>query len=305
MLRGIAAVGVVALHALGAQAGAAGVDLFFVISGFIIGKVMVGQTAMSFLAARFWRIFPFYWVCSLPWLYVAWATHQLEAGRTIASLSLWPVATSQFGEPYLTQAWSLCYEMLFYYSAAFALVTRKGRWLIAAFFPILALNLAHPSVLAGFLGYPLILDFIMGLAVGKVQLDDRIGASALGLGALLVLTVPASYFVHHTVGISDFSTLRRVVVWGVPSAMIVYGALSLERFATFRPLVLLGDASYAIYLTHGIGILIGGHNLGGLVLAVAIGLAAHFLIEKPLLRLRRGLPRLGGHPVAVGYVHPG
>lgn len=305
MLRGLAAVGVGALHALGTQAGASGVDLFFVISGFIIGKVMVGRTPLSFLADRFGRIFPFYWLCSLPWLYVAWATHQLQPGRMIASFSLWPV-TDDFNEPYLTQAWSLCYEMLFYYSVAFALATGKGRWLIAGFVPILVLNLARPSALAGFLGYPLILEFLMGFAVGKMKLDYRIGAPAVGLGVLILLTVPASYFVHHTVGISDLSTFRRALFWGAPSAMIVYGALSLERFATFKPLIVLGDASYAIYLLHGFGILIAGHNLAGLALAVAIGLGAHFFIEKPLLRLRRGLPglALGRHAVAVGYVHP-
>jgi exopolysaccharide production protein ExoZ len=290
ILRGIAVIGVVALHALGAQAGAAGVDLFFVISGFIIGKVMVGRAPLSFLADRFWRIFPFYWACSLPWLGVAWITHQLEPGRTIASLFLWPV-TDHFGEPYLTQAWSLCYEMLFYYSATIALATGKGRWLIATFFAIFALNLIHGSVLAGLFGYPLILDFLMGLAIGKMKLDARAGAPALGLGILLLVTVPASYFVHHTVGISDLSTLRRVLYWGVPSAMVVYGALSLERHATFRPLIILGDASYAIYLTHSVGILFGGHNVGGFTLSIAIGVGAHFLVEKPLLRLRYQLPR--------------
>ena len=289
MLRGIAVAGVVALHTLDLRAGAAGVDLFFVISGFIIGKVMVGRAPLSFLSDRFWRIFPLYWLCLLPWLGVAWATNQLDSGRVASSLILWPVFGGHFAPPYLKPAWSLCYEMLFYYSAAIALATGKGRWLIAVFLGFFALNLIHPSALAGFLGYPLIIDFLLGLAVGRMKLDARVGSAALGLGAVLLVLAPATYFVQHTLGVSDLSTVRRVLYWGVPSAMIVYGTLSLERFATFSPLVVLGDASYAIYLTHMISIFFGGHGLSGLCVAIAVGLCAHFWIEKPLLRLRRHL----------------
>lgn len=286
MLRGIAVLGVVALHTLDVQAGAAGVDLFFVISGFIIGKVMVGRAPLPFVADRFWRIFPLYWICLLPWLAVAWATHQLDAGRLASSLILWPIFGGHFAPPYLKPAWSLCYEMLFYYSATIALATGRGRWLIGIFLALFALNLVYPSALAGFLGYPLIVDFLLGLAVGKLKLDARIGGAALGMGAVLVIIAPASYFVQHTLGVSDVSTVRRVLYWGVPSAMVVYGALSLERFARFTPLVVLGDASYAIYLTHMISILFAGHGPIGLGVSIMVGLCAHVWIEKPLLRLR-------------------
>src|SRR3954471_15137123 len=77
-LRAIAACAVVVLHAypdvhapLGnAGYGAAGVDLFFVISGFIIANVAQGRTSDEFLRDRLWRIYPLWWVAAVPWLFM-------------------------------------------------------------------------------------------------------------------------------------------------------------------------------------------------------------------------------------------
>ena len=69
VLRAVAAVAVVSVHAQLGERGTAGVDLFFVISGFIIGRVMIGRSAWEFARDRIWRIYPIYWVALLPWLY--------------------------------------------------------------------------------------------------------------------------------------------------------------------------------------------------------------------------------------------
>src|SRR5438128_2745859 len=67
--------------------GAAGVDLFFVISGFIMAQVSLGRTAGQFLGDRLWRIYPLWWVAVLPWLFL------LPRGPTFiaSSLTLWPI----------------------------------------------------------------------------------------------------------------------------------------------------------------------------------------------------------------------
>lgn len=285
VLRGVAATAVVACHMTDFPMGAVGVDLFFVISGFIIGKVMVGRSTTEFLRDRLWRIFPFYWLCALPWLLFAWNAGQIDAPRTLASLTLWPIY-DEFAKPYLRVAWSLCYEMLFYLAATASLATGKGKWLVAVFLACFALNLAAPSPLVGFLGYPLIFNFLFGLAITRLRLDERAGIAALVAGLAIIPLAPAALFAGNSIGVSDWSIAMRVLWWGVPSALIVYGALSLERFASWRTAILIGDASYSIYLTH---LLVWTfiQGLTAIPIAVAFGVAVHLWVEKPLLGLRR------------------
>lgn len=295
VLRGVAATAVVACHMTDFPLGAIGVDLFFVISGFIIGKVMSGRSAGAFLRDRLWRIFPFYWLCALPWFFLAWFTGHVQADRMASSLTLWPIYGG-FAVPYLKAAWSLCYEMLFYMAAATALVTGKGRWLIAAFLVLFAANLVAPSPLAGFLGYPLIFDFLFGLAITRLSLTARVGAPALLAGMAIIPFAPAVLFADDIIGRSDWTVVARVLWWGIPSALIVYGALSLERFATSKVAILIGDASYAIYLTH-LLVWTFVHGLVGIPIALAAGVVVHVCIEKPLLALRRGNGLLGRETV--------
>lgn len=91
VLRAIAVLAVLLYHAAGWSHGQAGVDLFFVISGVIIGIVMVGRSANAFIAARLWRIYPVYWFNALPLLAAAAVFGILTPARLAASLTLWPV----------------------------------------------------------------------------------------------------------------------------------------------------------------------------------------------------------------------
>lgn len=81
VLRGIAASMVVIMHAWGVSTlqqqphnpvrlGAAGVDLFFVISGFIMATISAGKTPREFLIDRLWRIYPIWWIACSVWLFV-------------------------------------------------------------------------------------------------------------------------------------------------------------------------------------------------------------------------------------------
>jgi len=97
VLRALAACAVVVLHAVpdahapvdNAGYGAAGVDLFFVISGFIMANVAKERSASEFLRDRLWRIYPLWWIAVLPWLFMV-----PRGGTFVASsLTLWPIYT--------------------------------------------------------------------------------------------------------------------------------------------------------------------------------------------------------------------
>src|SRR5262249_8597765 len=132
--------------------GYAGVDLFFVISGFIITWVhdeKLGRPAAlrEYAAKRFWRIYPVYWFCWLVTVLVLLPGLRIgvpEPGvrESAVCLSLWPqrgtTFTFQTWNYYLPQSWSLVYEVMFYLVfAGFFLLPRRwfprllGGWFLA------------------------------------------------------------------------------------------------------------------------------------------------------------------------------
>src|SRR6476660_8625220 len=109
VLRALAACAVVVLHAYpdahapigNAGYGAAGVDLFFVISGFSMANVAEGRTARGFIGGRLWRIYPVWWVAVVPWLFM------VPRGGTFVlfSLTLWPIYPGGYYVPVLKVGW--------------------------------------------------------------------------------------------------------------------------------------------------------------------------------------------------------
>lgn len=294
-LRAVAASAVVVGHCGNFALGSAGVDLFFVISGFIIATVAPGRKPLAFLRDRAWRIYPIYYVYLAPWFAVAIYAGLTTWQGTLASFTLWPV----YGEivrPYLKLAWTLTFEMLFYVAAAIALRHGVRPMLVAFALCLLAFQI-WPTPLLSFLGNPMILEFLAGVLIARLPRSEA-GGALLPLGILLFVLSDAALFKDPPSAIDASVSIDRVIAWGVPAALVVYGALCLERFAKIRPLVLIGDASYTIYLSH---LLLSLMSLLWWIeapLLILIGVALYLLIEKPLLaaksgvrdRERRGVP---------------
>lgn len=153
VLRFVAATGVVVAHAvdlagtrLGLDTvlaggtledfGAAGVDLFFVISGFIIAVTTKGQAGIAaagdFLWRRFRRVAPIYWLLSLPILVGMIRGGTLTGEVAVATFLFWPFSGLEMTFPALGPGWTLCFEMLFY--AGFGLAMAGGGrtgWVLA------------------------------------------------------------------------------------------------------------------------------------------------------------------------------
>jgi len=246
--------------------GTAGVDIFFVLSGFVMtittGAVPAAPAARRhaawvFFRRRLVRIVPLYWFCTMLKVALLLAVPALAVKSTIepahlaASLLFIP-ATSPWGlvQPVLPVGWTLNFEMLFY--AVFAIGMLLGAPLIRFCLLVFASLFLLGQYLSGvvplaFYADSIIFEFILGVAIAESVLHFRAGSPALG--ALLVLAGVAFTF-----GVGWDEGATRLASWGIGAAVIVLGAVWLEplirRAPLASPLAFLGDASYSIYLVH-------------------------------------------------------
>jgi exopolysaccharide production protein ExoZ len=274
----------------GARVGAAGVDLFFVICGFIIATVANKRSAPDFLADRLWRIFPLWLLVVTPWLI---SIHP-ALPAVLSSLALWPVFGNHFYAPALGVGWSLCYEMLFYGAFALILAGYK-RPVLFLFVTCLIIGSVTDLAVAQHVGNPLILEFLAGIGIARLRPPERLAVPLVILGFAWIAAAPLDEYAR----VMGPETFIRVIYWGVPAALIVYGARGLEqRFAhkAFDIPVLVGDASYSIYLFHPFVVNIG---IGAAIAcSLVLGLVAHRVVETPLNELRRRW-RSGARPLAI------
>ncbi len=313
VLRFWAALGVVLHHAynatyqtshhlgvLGVNAvlfGRAGVDVFFVLSGVIITLTSRGLSADEFVAKRARRILPLYGAFTVVYLIVLAVKGGLGWREVATSLTLWP-ALDRIVTPVVPVAWTLCFEVLFYAAAAVALWRPKAIWVLFAAYAGALLVRSGPVL--QFVGNPIIVEFLLG--VGLTLLPKWRAAVWLipaGLAATWFLA-PAGY--PAVLDVPQFlagdMAWRRVLYLGVPAAMIVWGTLQIE--GRKGVLSYLGDASYALYLSHLPVVLVvvaalcrytalppDAVALLAVASSVALGWRIHELFEKPMLNWLR------------------
>ena len=229
--------------------GQAGVDLFFVISGFVIARTSRGLSARAFIVKRAQRILPLHFLFAALWMALLGFTIRLDWRNLISTWLLWPV-TDRITAPLNPVAWSLCFEVLFY--AAFSVILWR-RWSAAPILALFVFAMALRSIapVFAYLGNPLILEFLAGVALAYAR-PWRPAVWALPLGCALFL-----FFV--ILGVAPFDRLDtdylagrhgflRAFTIGVPSVLVVWGTLQLQ--AKVGLLTYLGDASYSLYLAH-------------------------------------------------------
>jgi exopolysaccharide production protein ExoZ len=316
-LRALAALGVVVFHALESspyrfEIGQAGVDVFFVISGFIMASLMLGREGdpLTFAWRRLVRIVPLYWATTFAALVVAWLKpsffYRMDASLENAALSMLFIPhTSAAGgvSPVLWQGWTLEYEMFFYLLCALALLlpSRRlvalGAALVALVVVGLVVQPAGPIALA--YTNPLLLEFGAGVLLALAWRQRWLRAFWLGAGAL---AAGVGVYALQQAGLAPV-TGARIIDWGVPALLIVAGALAMEgggRMPRSRFGLLVGDASYSLYLTHGFAV--SGFlwffpetplplRVAACVIgAVTAAIATYLLFEKPVTEF---LKRLG------------
>jgi peptidoglycan/LPS O-acetylase OafA/YrhL len=343
-LRAIAAILVIAVHEPDyerslfgtsliqrlAVPGGIGVDLFFVVSGFIMitttwstgGSV---EGAGAFFQRRIRRIYPLYWVMTLAYLGLhALHAHTALPGAAnvrdvVASLLLVPHGVL----PVLPVGWTLENEIAFYVVFAFALATARRRLVFGIWFATIVLATAargaHPVLAVA--TSPLNVEFLLGAAVGAFVARGQIVAPrtllAIGIAGVLVTIAATSALPALPDG------WERALTIGPPMAILLYGAVGLElraRLRVPRALVALGDASYSLYLSH---LLVLGlvttafsavrrvetAHVAFVIVCYAAALGASLVlyrtVERPLLaavRTRRGSRGIAMRPVAPANI---
>jgi peptidoglycan/LPS O-acetylase OafA/YrhL len=250
--------------------GAMGVDLFFIISGYVICLTACKHhnQALDFLLARIARVSPLYLVYVLFFLLSkAVFMHAYNSWRSIWNgIFYLPIFDWKiFSVPPGGAGWSLSFEMLFY--VTFALLLHFSTPKKAAFFLPVLFVLGTPLMalyhgdwyFPRFMFHPFVLDFAFGCIVFNTQtwVSRRLAGGLLTVGILFTLA-----FSRHTGDLlAFFPTLLsyrldlawlRVLLWGLPTAFIVAGLVGLERHRGYilpKALVWLGGISYSLYLS--------------------------------------------------------
>ena len=346
VLRGLAALMVVFHHYVGtsvergfaisglerAAIGNAGVDIFFVISGFIL-EYTLGSRAVhagdrsKFLLRRMARVLPLYWALTLVAYVIATffpfiVNSTTTTRQLIYSMALLP--DGAVGSYVLPLAWTLTFEFYFYLLFA-AMMGLKPLHRLLGLAILFAPGLLVPeaayaqNVVLGILLNPILFEFLAGvflaqLIAGGVTVNRYSGAALVLAGSAMLLM---------GLNINVTESLHRLLVWGGPALLIVGGVVLARTPKTVgKPSLALrfgawiGDRSYSLYLSHFFAISIFSKIyyhylinhavppwLSGLGLFAVCILAAHVcyvLIERPArIRLASYFSRRKRQPQAA------
>lgn len=326
MMRAIAAILVVWAHAIDLIAkrqidafqvswgalenfGAVGVDVFFVISGFIVSLTAErSRYVTQFLVARLVRIWPLYLIATV----VVFAVD--PAARSVATLA-WSVVFLQVpglpaGMPTHPLGWSLMFEAVFYLMLAGAMCWRTQRpmperVLIIGAVAILVAGVSGFHQPMNIIGNPIIIEFLVGVVIGWAYrrwpvLPVWATSGLFVAGAVLLLSTAMYGFGSISEATQTLDASRswdRVRMWGIPSALLIASAVFRKNSATAaaRPLVFLGDSSYSIYLFSFVALLLLDQGwdawapaspdvaiLLATSVAVVFGVICYVVLERPL-----------------------
>ncbi len=307
----------------GLSFGGFGVDIFFVISGFImvyISEAKKSTSQINFLIKRGIRIYPIYWVCSLA-LLIFYALPLTKVAppdivSVIKSFFLFPeINTEGKMRPSLVgQGWTLIFELYFYLVFSFALkLSLEKKTLLTAGLILCVFLLANTVGLGVFnyvLGNSLCFEFVLGMLIAVLMCKGYALIGMFKIAAYVLMLVSCTLVIFD---VSWWCEQDRLIAKGVPAFFIVLVFVldkNIQKIRFSKLSNLLGNASYSIYLTHMIGIiafsiiwkrdwLLGERfasyvgldvYFGILLLGLCfIGVLFYWCVEKPMMKLSRFL----------------
>jgi peptidoglycan/LPS O-acetylase OafA/YrhL len=249
--------------------GAIGVDLFFIISGFVMylsSRELFGVLdASKFLVRRIFRVMPLYMLVSLVYLVATKSYTSISIDYVLKSFFLLPIQDGNGSvlDPLLYLGWTLRFEMFFYLLASISAFTK---FKVPVIIMLVLSSVLLCEIYGFYFGETIIFEFLMGYLLAATK--DRLAIMISGitkyqytaLFSILTLLLIVSTGTDSSLGTSSSSgaprmsiiydiglVLPRWLVWGMPSALLVLWALSHENKHTWK-LSFLGKYTYSVYL---------------------------------------------------------
>jgi exopolysaccharide production protein ExoZ len=267
-LRGLAAILVVFVHfrlfpIFDLFSGAIGVDIFFILSGFIMARGIdrYSKNKSDFIVNRIIRIFPLYFILSLPVFFLSFYHGNYK--NIITSLFFIGGSIKDYKDPLLFSGWSLFFEFIFYFILILFANHKKIILIILFFLGLVGLFFTIDNA-AGFLFNQFYLLFAAGMFIEKLFENKYLNInktfffilsilllfSAMLFNDYSVLFKDENYIPRQYLYISNLQ-LPRILIWGLVS--LIFIVTFCVFFKTKKEIVWLrklGDISYSIYLVH-------------------------------------------------------
>ena len=279
-LRAYAALSVVLVH-LGQSyrgmesLGHYGVDVFFVLSGYLMTRIARSDPS-QFFVRRLIRIVPIYWLFTVLLFGATLVVPEMLNSTKAQGDHLWKSLLfvpfrkdNGFCQPLLYLGWTLNYEMFFYVLYAIGIWGSKSRapWLTILLVAILpaVCALGHPSsVVVQYFGSSIVFEFVLGILVYQVLASVPTPRALVVKTVLLAACFVALPWLEHVTyaagnlfefGNPEFlwGSQSRLCALGLPAALMVLLAIDLERHGCRimnKTILLVGNASYILYLVH-------------------------------------------------------
>ena len=267
-LRGLASILVIFVHfrlfpIFDLFCGAIGVDVFFIISGFIMAKGIekYSQNKSKFIVNRLIRIFPLYFILSVPIFFLSY----YHGNYSIIFTSLFFIggSFSDYKDPLLFSGWSLFFEFIFYFILIIFSNSKKTILIILFFMGIVGLFFTIDNAV-GFFFNQFYFLFAFGMLVEKIFENKYLNLNSTFFFIVSILLLfsamlfndysevfkDENYIPRQFIYLLNFQ-FSRIIIWGIVS--VIFVASFCVFFKTKKEIVWLrklGDISYSIYLVH-------------------------------------------------------
>ncbi len=244
ILRAFAALNVVAYHIIATSKnydneviffillegwGACGVDIFFVISGFVMvyAQTLNPKSAIIFLKNRIIRIVPIYWLLTIFIFFLSiiiptlFNSNDVSINHLLTSMTFSSLLV-QNQTPLLYLGWTLEYEMIFYCIFMLGIILNRSLTISNIIITLFIISI----IIVSNYNHLIMIEFIFGIFCAQLYLNSE--KSKYGLIFLIfgILLLSSSLLL-------DFENINlaqsRVIIWGIPSLLIVYGLINLEQ----------------------------------------------------------------------------
>lgn len=326
-LRGLAALFVVLFHYRGYinniysqqnlgdilfSKGSIGVDLFFIISGFIISlSTESNRKIKSFIMRRIFRIYPVYLFFIAAMVAIIPSIPLSDILKSMFFINLdYSGESPYFGYSVVFVGWTLTYEMVFYFLFMVSMIINENHrtWLCSAIvLTIFALckiyiNTINNNALGiiKILSSPMMIEFVMGMMSYEVyKVFKNLQPSELAKKLAIIISMLAFFVILN-------ANWMQHGPWsfGMASLVIVISLLIIDSIFKYnKVMIFLGDISYSLYLCHAVTIsfisvfnkdIKDVFNMSGfsfllicVLVNIIIASMAHYLIEKPFIKLCR------------------